>query len=158
MTITGIGFDVHRLVTGRRLVIGGVEIPSEAGSLGHSDGDVLLHAMVDAILGAANLGDIGTWFPSDDQRWKDADSKQFLATAMEKARQEGFELDHLDSIVLLQKPALRDFIPQMRYLIAYTLQVDESCISIKATTTDRLGFIGEGRGVAAQAVATLSKP
>ncbi len=157
MTVTGIGFDVHRLVAGRRLVIGGVEIPSPVGSLGHSDGDVLLHAIVDAILGAANLGDIGTWFPSEGQRWKDADSKQFLATAMEKARQKGFELVHLDSIVLLQKPALRDFIPQMRDLVAYTLQVDESCVSIKTTTTDRLGFIGQGRGVAAQAVATLSK-
>ncbi len=157
MIKTGIGYDVHPLAEGHRLIIGGVEIPVERGSVGHSDGDALIHAIVDALLGAAGLGDIGQFFPSDDDRWKGVASKLFLAEAIEKVRGAGFELNHLDSIVILQKPRLADYIPEMRYLIAYTLQVDESCVSIKATTTDRLGFIGKGNGWAAQAVVTLEK-
>ncbi|NOZ04503.1 MAG: 2-C-methyl-D-erythritol 2,4-cyclodiphosphate synthase [FCB group bacterium] len=157
MIKTGIGYDVHPLAEGYRLVIGGVEIPGERGSVGHSDGDALIHAIVDALLGAAGLGDIGQFFPSDDDRWKGVASKHFLAEAIEKVRDAGFELTHIDSIVILQKPRLANHIPKMRYLIAYTLQVDESCVSIKATTTDRLGFIGDGNGWAAQAVATLEK-
>jgi 2-C-methyl-D-erythritol 2,4-cyclodiphosphate synthase len=157
MIKTGIGYDVHPLATGHRLVIGGVEIPSPVGSVGHSDGDALLHAIVDALLGAAGLGDIGRFFPSDDPRWKGVASKHFLAEAVEQVRQAGFEPVHVDSVVILQEPRLADYIPQMRYLIAYTLQVDESSVSVKATTTDRLGFTGQGQGWAAQAIVTLEK-
>lgn len=156
MTKSGIGFDVHPLADGEKLILGGVEIPSEKGTVGHSDGDVLIHAIVDAILGAASLGDIGSFFPSEDEQWKNADSRQFLAHALGEAGNAGFEITHIDSTIILEKPKLADTIPQMRYQIAYTLQVDESAVSIKATTTDKLGIIGKGEGVAALAIATLN--
>ncbi len=156
MIKSGIGFDVHPLKKGEKLLLGCVEIPSEIGTVGHSDGDVLIHAIVDAILGAAALGDIGNFFPSDDDQWKDADSRKFLSHALEEITKAGFELIHVDSTVVLEKPKLAGIIPQMRYQIAYTLRVDESAVSIKATTTDKLGIIGKGEGVAAMAIATLS--
>lgn len=147
---------MHPLLGGEKLILGGVEIPFEKGTKGHSDGDVLIHAIVDAILGAAALGDIGNLFPSDDDQWKDADSRKFLSRTLEEITKAGFELIHVDSTVILQEPKLNEHIPQMRYQIAYTMQVDESAVSIKATTTDKLGMIGKGEGVAALAIATLS--
>jgi|TARA_Y100000031_G_C8104969_1_gene330545 2-C-methyl-D-erythritol 2,4-cyclodiphosphate synthase len=156
LTKSGIGFDVHPLAEGEKLILGGVAIPSEKGTVGHSDGDVLIHAIVDAILGAASLGDIGSFFPSEDEKWRNADSRQFLTHALEEAENAGFAITHIDSTIILEKPKLADIIPQMRYQIAYTLQVDESAVSIKATTTDKLGIIGKGEGVAAMAIATLN--
>lgn len=158
MVKTGIGYDIHQLVTGRRLVIGGVEIPSEFGSLGHSDGDVLLHAIVDALLGAATLGDIGSLFPSDDEQWKDTDSRIFLITAAEKVRAAKFRIDHIDGTIILQQPRLSDYLIKMRQTIAGILSLNIDSVSVKATTTDHLGFIGEGKGLGALAVATVSGP
>lgn len=157
MIKTGLGYDVHQLAEGKKLILGGVEIPSEMGAVGHSDGDALVHAIVDALLGAANLGEIGKLFPSEDDQWKDADSLHFLNVAGEKVRSTGFEICHIDSIIILQKPKLSGFIPEMKYKIAYTLQLDESQVSIKATTTDHLGYIGEGKGIATQAIATIAE-
>ena len=155
MIKTGIGYDVHQLAEGEKLILGGVEIPSEVGAVGHSDGDALFHAIVDALLGAAALGDIGQFFPSEDDQWKGADSLHFLNVAGEKVRNAGFEINHIDSIIILQKPKLAGFIPEMKYKIAYTLQMDEGQVSVKATTTDNLGYIGEGKGIAAQVIVTI---
>ncbi|MBC8346933.1 MAG: 2-C-methyl-D-erythritol 2,4-cyclodiphosphate synthase [Candidatus Marinimicrobia bacterium] len=152
---TGIGYDVHQLAEGEKLILGGVKIPSKMGAVGHSDGDALLHAIVDALLGAANLGDIGKLFPSEDDQWKNGDSLHFLNVVGEKVRSAGFEINNIDSVIILQKPKLAGFIPEMKYKIAYTLQLDESQVSVKATTTDHLGYIGEGKGIAAQAIAIL---
>ena len=157
MVKTGIGYDVHPLAKGEELIIGGVKIDSPEGSVGHSDGDVLLHAIVDALLGAANLGDIGQHFPSSDERWRGKESIYFLEHAISLVREQGFEIDHIDSTVILEKPKLADIIPEMTYKISYTLQIEESVVSIKATTTDKMGFIGRGEGVGAMAVATISK-
>ena len=155
MIKTGIGYDVHQLAEGEKLILGGVEIPSEVGAVGHSDGDALLHAIVDALLGASGLGDIGQLFPSEDDQWKDADSLNFLNVVGEKVRSAGFEINHVDAIIILQKPKLAGFIPEMKYKIAYTLQLDEGQVSVKTTTTDHLGYIGEGKGIAAHAIATI---
>ncbi|MEE8437320.1 MAG: 2-C-methyl-D-erythritol 2,4-cyclodiphosphate synthase [Candidatus Neomarinimicrobiota bacterium] len=157
MIKTGLGYDVHKLKTGFKLVIGGVEIPSEFGAVGHSDGDVLIHAIVDALLGAAGLGDIGKLFPSSDDQWKDADSRRFLQLTAAKIRRSHFKILHVDSIVILQEPKLAGFLSQMQYQIAHNLQVDQDAVSIKATTTDHLGYLGEKKGLAAQAIATLQK-
>lgn len=157
MIKTGIGYDVHPLAKGESLNIGGVKIDSPVGSVGHSDGDVLLHAIVDALLGAANLGDIGQHFPSSDKRWKGKESIHFLEHAINLVREQGFEIDHIDSTIILEEPKLADIIPEMTYKIAYSLQVEEAFVSIKATTTDKMGFIGRGEGVGAVAVATISK-
>ncbi len=156
MVKTGIGYDVHQLVAGRRLVIGGVEISYEFGSLGHSDGDVLIHAIVDALLGAAALGDIGSLFPSADAQWKNADSSIFLLTAAEKVRNAKFRIDHIDGTIILQQPHLSDHLIKMRQIIADLLSLSIESVSVKATTTDQLGFIGQGKGLAALAVATVS--
>ena len=157
MVKTGIGYDVHLLAKGEELIIGGVKIDSPEGSVGHSDGDVLLHAIVDALLGAANLGDIGQLFPSSDESWRGKESIHFLEHAISLVREQGFELDHIDSTVILEEPKIADIIPEMIYKISYTLQIEESAVSIKATTTDKMGFIGRGEGVGAVAVATVSK-
>ena len=143
------------MAEGEKLILGGVEIPSEVGAVGHSDGDALLHAIVDALLGASGLGDIGQLFPSEDDQWKDEDSLHFLNVVGEKVRSAGFEINHIDAIIILQKPKLAGFIPEMKYKIAYTLQLVEGQVSVKATTTDHLGYIGEGKGIAAQAIATI---
>jgi len=157
MVKTGIGYDVHPLAKGEELIIGGVKIDSPEGSFGHSDGDVLLHAIVDALLGATNLGDIGQHFPSSDESWRGKESIHFLEHAISLVREQGFEIDHIDSTVILEEPKIADIIPEMIYKISYTLQIEESAMSIKATTTDKMGFIGRGEGVGAVAVATISK-
>ena len=157
MIKSGIGYDVHSLVKGEELIIGGVKIDSSWGSVGHSDGDVLLHAIVDALLGASKLGDIGMHFTSSDERWKGMESIHFLEQAALLVRGQGFEIDHVDSTVILEEPKLAEIIPQMVYKVSYTLKIDEAAVSIKATTTDKMGFIGRGEGVGAMAIATISK-
>jgi 2-C-methyl-D-erythritol 2,4-cyclodiphosphate synthase len=157
MIKSGIGYDVHSLAEGEELIIGGVKINSPWGSVGHSDGDVLLHAIVDALLGAAKLGDIGMHFTSSDERWKGKESIYFLDHAALLVREQGFEIDYVDSTVILEEPKLADIIPEMVYKVSYTLQIDEAAVSIKATTTDKMGFIGRGEGVGAIAIATISK-
>ena len=153
----GIGFDSHQLGPDRELIIGGVTIPHTLGSIGHSDGDALLHAITDAILGAAGLGDIGQYFPSDEAEWEGKDSRYFLRSALQMARENGFELEHLDSIVIIQQPQLRTYIDSIRTMIAETLGTVVHNVSVKATTTDGMGAIGEGQGWAAQAVVTLKR-
>ena len=155
MVRTGIGYDVHQLMKGETLIIGGVEIPSKFGSKGHSDGDGLIHAVVDALLGAAALGDIGQFFPSDDETWKGVSSNHFLVDAVNRVRGAGFQIKNVDVTVILQTPTLVDHIPQMQHNLAYFMQIDESQVSVKATTTDYLGFVGNGSGWAVLAVATL---
>ena len=157
MIKSGIGYDVHSLAEGEELIIGGVKINSPWGSVGHSDGDVLLHAIVDALLGAAKLGDIGMHFTSSDERWKGKESIYFLDHAALLVREKGFEIDYVDSTVILEEPKLADIIPEMVYKVSYTLQIDEAAVSIKATTTDKMGFIGRGEGIGAIAIATISK-
>jgi len=157
MIRTGIGYDVHPLAEGETLIIGGVEVPSSFGSVGHSDGDALIHAVVDALLGAAALGDIGQFFPSNDESWKGTPSTHFLADAVKRIRNAGFEINNVDATIILQKPKLADHMQQMRYNLAYSMQIDESQVSVKATTTDHLGFVGDGSGWAVQAIATLCK-
>ena len=157
MIKSGIGYDVHSLVKGEELIIGGVKIDSSWGSVGHSDGDVLLHAIVDALLGASKLGDIGMHFTSSDERWKGMESIHFLEQAALLVRGQGFEIDHVDSTIILEEPKLAEIIPQMVYKVSYTLKIDETAVSIKATTTDKMGFIGRGEGVGAIAIVTLSK-
>ena len=157
MIKSGIGYDVHSLAKGEELIIGGVKINSPRGSVGHSDGDVLLHAIVDALLGAAKLGDIGMHFTSSDERWEGKESIHFLEHAALLVRDQGFEIDYVDSTVILEEPRLADIIPEMVHKVSYTLQIDEAAISIKATTTDKMGLIGRGEGVGAMAIATISK-
>jgi len=155
MIKTGIGYDVHKLAMGRKLVIGGLEIPSEFGSVGHSDGDVLLHAIVDSMLGGSSLGDIGQLFSSEDNKWKDMNSMIFLENVTEKVKSAGFRINHIDSVIVLQEPKLSEHIIAMRSNIANTIKIDKSQISIKATTTDYIGNIGKGNAIAAQAITTL---
>jgi len=157
MIRTGIGYDVHQLAEGETFIIGGVQIASTFGSVGHSDGDALFHAVVDALLGAAGLGDIGQFFPSEDDTWKGAPSSHFLADAVKRVREAGFEINNVDAIIILQKPKLSELISQMKNNLAYSMQVDESQVSVKATTTDSLGFEGDGSGWAVQAIATICK-
>jgi 2-C-methyl-D-erythritol 2,4-cyclodiphosphate synthase len=123
--------------------------------VGHSDGDALIHAVVDALLGASALGDIGQFFPSNDANWEGAPSSYFLADAVKRIREAGFEINNIDATIILQKPKLEKYIPQMKYNLAYSMQIDESKVSIKATTTDHLGFVGDSSGWAVQAIATL---
>jgi len=156
MIKTGIGYDVHQLTKGEKFILGGVEIPSEVGLVGHSDGDALIHSIIDALLGAASMGDIGQLFSSEDEQWKDADSFHFLSLIREKMRLAKCEINNIDSVIILQKPKLTRFIPKMKYKISDTLKLDESQISVKATTADYLGFIGEGKGIAVQTVATIN--
>lgn len=151
----GHGYDVHKLVEGRRLIIGGVEIPHEKGLLGHSDADVLLHAISDAILGAAALGDIGKLFPDNDPAYEGADSLVLLRKVCEKVRAEGFEIENIDSTVLAQAPKLRPYIDEMRSLISAYTDVDIDAVSVKATTEEGLGFTGAKEGIAAHAVCLL---
>jgi 2-C-methyl-D-erythritol 2,4-cyclodiphosphate synthase len=152
----GIGVDAHALVEGVPLVLGGVRIDSARGLEGHSDGDVIVHALIDAILGAAGLEDIGAMFPSDDPRWQGASSLDLLRNAYEGARLLGYELVNADCILIGEEPRLAPYRGEMRLRLAETLDTDEMRISVRATTTDRLGFTGRGEGLAAQAVALLS--
>ncbi|MBQ7474043.1 MAG: 2-C-methyl-D-erythritol 2,4-cyclodiphosphate synthase [Oscillospiraceae bacterium] len=153
----GHGYDVHRLVEGRKLILGGVDIPWSKGLLGHSDADVLLHALMDAMLGAAALGDIGQHFPDRDDRYAGADSMQLLAEVRNMLKDTGYCLVNADCTVLAQQPKLMPHIPQMRRNIARVLCVEEDCISVKATTEEGLGFTGDGSGIAAHAVVLLDK-
>ena len=151
----GHGYDVHRLVEGRKLILGGVDIPYEKGLLGHSDADVLLHAIADAILGAIAEGDIGKHFPDTDPRFKGADSRKLLARVMELADGKGYRLGNLDATVVAQRPKLAPHIPQMRENIAVVLAAGIDRVNVKATTTEELGFAGRGEGIAAYAVVLL---
>ncbi|MGQ9634316.1 MAG: 2-C-methyl-D-erythritol 2,4-cyclodiphosphate synthase [Bryobacteraceae bacterium] len=154
---TGQGWDTHRLEAGRALILGGVPIPSDFGLAGHSDADVLAHAITDALLGAASLGDIGMHFPDTDSRWKDADSLTFLRHALCLVREAGYELVHVDSTVILERPKLKDYRQAIREKLAETLGLDVSSVSVKFKTAERLGPVGEGRSAQAQAVATIRK-
>ena len=151
----GHGYDVHRLVEGRKLILGGVEIPFENGLLGHSDADVLLHALMDAMLGAAALGDIGMHFPDSDPAYAGADSMQLLIRVAALLREHGYRVVNLDCTVLAQWPKLRPHIPAMIRNIAAALGLPENCVSVKATTEEGLGFTGEGLGIAAHAVVLI---
>ncbi len=151
----GNGFDIHTFAPGRKLFLGGVEIPNEEGLLGHSDADVILHALCDAMLGALSLGDIGKHFPNTDDRFKDIDSKKLLSHVNELILSKGYKLSNADVMVLAEKPKLASHIPSMRKIIAEILGVAKDDISIKATTTEKLGAIGRAEGIAAYAVVLL---
>ena len=151
----GQGFDVHALVPGRRLILGGVEIPFERGLLGHSDADVLLHAITDALLGAAGLGDIGRHFPDTDPRYAGADSRVLLRSAMAAVREAGWSVGNVDATVIAQAPKLLPHVPAMVANIAADLGVGQPAVNVKGKTTERLGFTGRAEGIAAQAVVLL---
>ena len=153
----GHGYDVHKLVEGRRLIIGGVDIPHEVGLLGHSDADVLLHAISDALLGAAALGDIGKLFPDSDEKYKGANSLTLLRIVGSKLCAEGYKIGNIDATILAQAPKMAPHIPKMRQNIALTLGIDIGDISIKATTEEGLGFTGEKLGIAAHAICLIEK-
>ena len=151
----GMGYDVHRLVEGRKMILGGVEIPFEKGLLGHSDADVLLHAVMDAVLGAMAAGDIGKLFPDTDPAYKGADSLALTRRVAEVMRERGFKLVNVDATVIAQAPKLAPHIPAMRANIAEAFGVDVGCVSVKATTEEHLGFTGAGEGIAAHAVCLI---
>jgi 2-C-methyl-D-erythritol 2,4-cyclodiphosphate synthase len=153
----GQGVDTHQLVDGYALVIGGVSIPFEKGSKGHSDGDVLLHAIVDALLGSISLGDIGQHFPSSDDRWKDANSSVFLSHTYSLLSEARYKIQNIDATITLQEPHLGEYIPKMRTNIATILQMDKGSVSVKATTSDHLGYCGRGEGISATAIALVLK-
>ncbi len=153
----GIGFDVHKLVPERPLIIGGMIIPHELGLLGHSDADVLLHAITDAILGAAALGDIGKHFPDSDPAYAGADSKKLLAAAVSLLTDAGYRVHNVDAVICAERPKMAPHIPAMRKTIAELLQVPDNAVSVKATTTEKLGFIGREEGIACQAVAMIEE-
>ena len=155
MTRFGMGYDVHRLVEGRKLILGGVEIPWEKGLLGHSDADVLLHAVADALLGAAALGDIGRHFPDTDEKFAGADSMKLLAEVVRLVREKGFRVGNVDATIVAQAPKLAPHIGKMTENIARVLDVPLDCVNVKATTEERLGFTGSGEGMAAHAVALI---
>lgn len=151
----GQGFDVHQLVEGRKLIIGGVEVPYEKGLLGHSDADVLLHAICDAMLGAAALGDIGRHFSDVDAKYKNIDSRILLREALHLVREQGFRVGNVDATIIAQAPKMAPHIFQMVENIAADLRVEKSAVNVKATTTEKLGLTGRGEGIAAQAVVLL---
>lgn len=155
MSRFGMGYDVHQLVEGRKLIIGGVEIPFEKGLLGHSDADVLLHAISDALLGAAALGDIGKHFPDTDERYKGADSLKLLEEVGRLLAEKGYTVDNVDATIVAQRPKMAPHIPVMRENIARVLHVDVDRINVKATTEEHLGFTGSGQGISAYAVAGI---
>jgi 2-C-methyl-D-erythritol 2,4-cyclodiphosphate synthase len=153
----GSGFDVHALVPGRRLLIGGIEIDHPRGLLAHSDGDVLLHAIADAVLGAAGLGDIGHMFPDTDERWRGADSRTLLCNVAVRARESGWRIENVDCTVIAQAPKIAPHVDAMRAAIAHDLAIEVAAVNIKGKTTERLGFTGRGEGIAAQAVVLLAR-
>lgn len=155
MMRVGHGYDVHRLVGGRKLILGGVDIPWEKGLLGHSDADVLVHAVMDALLGAAGLWDIGHAFPDNDPAYAGIDSMVLLARVRDMLTEKGYTVGNVDATILAQRPKLAGHIPQMRRNIAQVLGVEEDCVNVKATTEEGLGFTGSGEGMAAHAVALL---
>jgi 2-C-methyl-D-erythritol 2,4-cyclodiphosphate synthase len=156
--LVGIGYDSHRLLAGRRMVIGGVEIPGELGLDGHSDADVLAHAVTDALLGAAGLGDIGEHFPDTDERWRDADSMQLLAEVVESVHNAGLEIVNVDCTVVMERPKLAPHRQAIRERLAGVLGLDLRRVNVKASTGEGIGFVGRGEGVAALAVAGLGAP
>ncbi len=151
----GMGYDVHKLVENRKLILGGVEIPYEKGLLGHSDADVLLHAVMDSILGAAAMGDIGKHFPDTDAKYEGASSMQLLGEVKRMVEEKLFFIGNIDATIIAQRPKMAPYIPKMRENIAKILDVSEDCVNIKATTEEGLGFTGEGLGISAQAVCLL---
>lgn len=153
----GMGYDVHQLAEGYKLWIGGIEVPYEKGSVGHSDGDVLIHAICDALLGALNLRDIGFHFPDTDPDLKGIDSKILLKKTMEIIREKEYELGNVDATICLQHPKINPFIPEMQKVLSKVMEVDLSRVSIKATTTEKLGFVGEGKGISAYATVLMEK-
>lgn len=153
----GIGYDVHAFAEGRRLVLGGVTIPHERGLAGHSDADVVVHALVDAVLGALALGDIGTHFPDDDPRWRDVDSLTFLRTAVGLARERGYRVANADVTVVAEAPRVAPHVARMREALAAALGVTADAVSVKATTPEGLGALGRGAGAAALAVVALER-
>lgn len=157
MNRVGMGYDVHQLVEDRKLIVGGVEIPFEKGLLGHSDADVLVHAIMDGLLGAVALPDIGTLFPDDDMEYKDIDSTVLLARVMEKLWEIGYRVVNVDAVIMAQRPKMMPHIPAMREKLAKVMGVEEDCVGIKATTTEWLGFVGREEGMAAQAVCLIEK-
>lgn len=148
----GHGYDVHKLVEGRKCIIGGVDIPSPLGLLGHSDADVLLHAVSDALLGACAMGDIGHLFPDTDDKWKGADSLELLKEVVRQVNEKGYKIVNIDSTILAQTPKMAPYIVEMRKNIAVACNVDTDCVSVKATTEEGLGFTGNKQGIAAHAV------
>jgi 2-C-methyl-D-erythritol 2,4-cyclodiphosphate synthase len=157
MSLVGIGYDSHRLALGRRLVIGGIEIPYELGLDGHSDSDVLTHAIIDALLGAAGLGDIGEHFPDTDERWRDADSIALLEAVLEMVRAERLHVVNVDCTVIMETPKLSPHRAAIRERLAAVLGLETRRINVKASTGERMGFVGRGEGVAALAVAALDE-
>ncbi|WP_024864483.1 2-C-methyl-D-erythritol 2,4-cyclodiphosphate synthase [Butyrivibrio sp. FCS014] len=154
----GMGYDVHKLVEGRDLIIGGVKIPYEKGLLGHSDADVLLHAVMDALLGAAALGDIGKHFPDSDEKYKGADSLELLKEVASIIDKEHYTVENIDATIIAQAPKMRPYIDEMRINIAQALRIEMSRVNVKATTEEGLGFTGSGEGISSQAICLLSKP
>jgi 2-C-methyl-D-erythritol 2,4-cyclodiphosphate synthase len=157
MIRVGFGFDVHQLVEGRELWLGGIQIPHSVGALGHSDADVLLHAVCDALLGAVALGDIGKHFPDTDQRWKGADSKVLLKAVVELLDERGWTVGNVDASLVLERPKIMPHVPAMQRIIAELLRVGEDAVSIKATTNERMGYVGREEGVCAYAVALVQR-
>ena len=155
MMKTGIGYDVHQLKEGLPLIIGGVKIESLLGSLGHSDGDCLIHAICDSLLGASGIGDIGTFFPSDNKKWRNAESHLFLSEVNKMVLQAGYNISNIDCTIILQKPNLSKYIVNIKKNIADILNVDQKNISVKATTTDHLGYIGKSKGWSVIAISTI---
>lgn len=153
----GVGYDVHPLVSGRRLVLGGVDIPFDKGLDGHSDADVLVHAIVDALLGATGLGDIGTHFPSSDSRYKDISSVSLLREIVLLLRDQGWRVCNVDASIVAEQPRLAPFISQMRRILGDAMGIDADCVGLKSTTSKGLGFLGKGEGIAAHAVALVEK-
>ena len=153
----GCGYDVHKLGEERKLILCGVEVPYEQGLLGHSDADVALHALMDALLGAAAMGDIGKHFPDTDERFKGADSMQLTLHVKKLLQEEGWQVNNVDVTIIAQRPKLAGYIAKMRANVAKVLDVAESVVNIKATTTEKLGFTGRGEGIAAEAVASIVK-
>lgn len=153
----GSGFDVHRFAEQRRLVLCGIEVPYEKGLLGHSDADVALHALMDAMLGAAAMGDIGKHFPDTDERFKGADSVKLTEHVVWLLQEKGWRINNVDITIIAQQPKLAKYIPAMRSKVASVLQIEEECVNVKATTTEKLGFTGRGEGMAAEAVVSLIK-
>lgn len=157
MIRVGLGYDLHTLVTNRKLMLGGIEIPFELGEDGHSDGDVLLHAITDALLGASGLGDIGEFFPPSDDKWKNADSKILLETAWNEVKKAGWKLEYLDCVINIEKPKVLPFRKQIIKSICKVLECDESQVFVKAKTGEKIGEIGKSQAVAAWAVCLLSR-
>lgn len=153
----GMGYDVHQLVENRKLIIGGIEIPHSLGLLGHSDADVLTHAIMDSLLGALALGDIGKHFPDTDMKYKDIDSCELLSHVIELIHSKGYMVGNIDSVVALQSPKIGRYIPQMKEKLAKIMEVDVDSISIKATTTEQLGFVGRSEGASSYAVCLLEE-